>query len=399
MHSIFKDYKLGPVTLKNRFVRAATYEGMADIEGVPTKELMDMYTALAKGDLGLLITGFCHISEESKAMQPAQAGIYTEEQVQTWSDITKEVKKYGTKICMQISHTGRQGIIKKGVSKLYSPSGTKCTYFRTKSERLTEEKIESIVNDYIQAAVNAKRAGFDGVQVHAAHGYLIHQFFSHHTNKRNDKYGGNYDNRFRFFKQIVEGIKKECGDDFLILTKLSSSDDRGLTPVDMKQFAKRMDALNIIHAIEISYGTMEFGVNIIRGPFKLDIVLDNNPLFTKYPKVLKWLLMKFYLPFYEKHLIKYTDNYNEKEGNYIKDGFKTPFILVGGIRTKEDMFRHIDENNYALVSLCRPFIREPDLIKNIQKEDSKRVRCVNCNLCTMYCDSPYSIRCFLDNKV
>ncbi|HLE11290.1 MAG: hypothetical protein A2504_03325 [Bdellovibrionales bacterium RIFOXYD12_FULL_39_22] len=390
---IFFPLRLGKTTLQNRVIRAATYEGGGDHNGIPTKHLHNMYEDLARNDVALIITGFNYVSLEGRAYQPRQCGIDHENKIAPWQEITDLVHQHRAKICMQISHCGRQTRSEITHSPIYAPSAITCTYFRQRPKTLSEEKILSIIAEYVDAAKRAQQAGFDGVQVHCAHGYLIHQFFSSHTNRRTDSWGGSYENRFRFAKEILTKIREVCGPNFLILTKISAGDDRGLT-VDMARiFCELIDQLKVVDGIEISYGTMEFAMNIFRGKLPINLVFKYNPLFARYPRLVQKLWLKFIFPWYKKKFYPFSENYNLENALAIAKKVNTPIIVTGGIRKKSSI-SNILNTNIAAVSICRPFLAEPDLMKKIAANEEYHFRCTNCNICTVMCDSDNPGHCY-----
>ena len=137
----FSSFKLNKLIIKNRFIRASTYEGVSNKKGAPKKSLLGTYEELAKHNVGLILAGFNHISKESKAVQPKQCGIYSDEQIKAWTNIVKRVHQYDTKIFMQISHPGRQTTKFATKSKVWAPSNVKCTYFNTRPHVLNQQKL------------------------------------------------------------------------------------------------------------------------------------------------------------------------------------------------------------------------------------------------------------------
>ncbi|MBR0519559.1 NADH:flavin oxidoreductase, partial [bacterium] len=243
------------MNVTDKIIRSATIENFADENGVVDFEkLGDLYNKISAKTI---ITGFNYVSENGRAMQKFQAGLINDQQENAWKELVKKVKSLNPnkRLIIQLAHTGRQTTRKNAVGV----SNKKCTYFRTPVHKLTEQEIFSIVQDFANSAYRAKRIGFDGIQIHAAHGYLIHQFLSSHTNNRKDK----YKNKCLFLIEILEQVRKKCGDDFPIWIKISWGDDSGLTLDNTIEILKYID--NLVDNIEISYGTMEYALNIIRG--------------------------------------------------------------------------------------------------------------------------------------
>lgn len=392
--TLFEPVKLRNITLKNRIVRSATYEGYGDPGGVPRLELADIYLKLAQGGVGTIISGFAFISQTGRAMQPGQCGIDSPDKIIPWKNITDKVHASypDVSLFMQIAHAGRQTKRKYTGYPAVGPSGQKCTYFRETVKTLKEIEIHDIIDEFGYAAQRAQKAGFDGIQVHAAHGYLIHQFLSPWTNTRRDKWSdGNF-----FLERIIGNIHKKCGMDFPILAKLSWADDNtpGITLDDAIRTVKHLEK-SAIDAIEISYGTMEFALNIIRGDCPIDIILKVNPLFNQIPlffqKIWKLLFLKKYL----RKNLPFRENYNVNTALKIKETTTLPVFPVGGIRTAENIIEILN-NGLDAVSLCRPLICEPDFPEKLK--NGKDSKCKNCNLCTVHCDSTRPLRCYQSRK-
>ena len=365
----------------DKIIRSATVENMADRNGVPdAPALVELYNALSARTI---ITGFVYVSENGRAMQPLQAGIINQTQAEAWAQVRCAVPN--KQLIMQLAHVGRQTTRPGAVGA----SNIKCTYCKAPVRPLTTTQIKQIVDDFAQAALRAQQAGFDGVQIHAAHGYLIHQFLSHYTNNRTDE----YKDRPLLLEQILKEVRRVCPAPFLVWIKLSWGDDRGLTLSDTLATIKRIETL--CDGVEISYGTMEYPLNIIRGAIPINTAFRVNPLFNKYPPFIQRLWKRFVFPFYKRRFKPFTPNYNVQAALEIKKQTTLPVFVTGGIRTQQDI-DNILASGVDKVSLCRPFIKEPDLLSKLTGH--WKSGCVNCNLCTIYCDSEQGVRCHLGEK-
>lgn len=394
---LFSSLKLRNVMFKNRIIRAATYEGMADAAGIPGEALAALYSNLAAGGAGAIITGFVYISKAGRAMQPRQGGIDNAEKAAAWQKIVAQVKSSApdVRLFMQLAHAGRQTRQTVTGLPVYGVSPRRCTYFRQKTTRLSDQAIESIIGNFAMAASRAKAAGFDGIQLHAAHGYLIHQFLSPWTNTRHDQWG----EPTLFLKKTVSAIKVACGDNYPVLVKLSAADDNtpGIRIEDTIKTVKCLEDLGI-DAVEISYGTMEYALNIIRGACPVELVLRINPLFNKIPRVLQGIWKAFRADAYKARFYPFEEKYNAKAAARIKQNTTLPVITVGGIRSLRGMTECLVRDGLDAVSLCRPLICEPDLPIKLQTGMSLHSACTNCNDCTIYCDSPHPLRCYRRNE-
>jgi len=340
---LFSEIQIGKMKLKNRFVRSATWEGMAKEDGSVTDELVELYRKLSENEIGLIITGHTYVSKEGKAT-PRQLGLYSEEFVPGFKKLVTQVHSSGAKILIQLSHSGRFG--RKsffGLTPLDPDS-------------ITKREIKRLVESFCLAAERAKEAGFDGVQLHAAHGYLISEFFSPLYNHRKDEYGGSVRNRARFAEQILVSIKKRLGSDYPVLFKINCEDfkDNGLTLNDAVQIAEIL-ADEGADAVEISGGLL---TSRRRGPCR-----------------------------------PYKGPYFLEQALYFKEKLTIPVILVGGIRSYGDA-EEILQKGIDLISMSRPFICEPDLVKRWKNGDRKDSECESDNLCLKVVKTKDPVRCW-----
>ena len=348
--------------LQNRFVRSATHEFMAEEDGTPTSRLEDLYGGLAKGEVGLIITGYSYVLPGGQS-DAYQQGIYDDRFIEPYRKITDRVHRYGSRIVIQIVHGGRQADISDEHPVPIAPSAVKNGRSAIVPREMTEEEITEMIEAFTQAAVRAKKAGFDGVQLHCAHGFLLSNFISPYTNRRTDRWGGSVENRARIVTEIVRRIKEETGGNFPILVKMNATDgfqpgtakaELGLDISQAVEISKLLEKAGVC-AIEVSGGISEAGGVTIRTAI-------NSPSREAYFK-----------------------DYSKK----IKDAVNIPVILVGGIRSVSVM-EELLENGYAdLISMSRTFISEPDLVLKLKSGEAKKARCVSCNLCF----DPKGLRC------
>lgn len=347
---LFEPITIAGLTVKNRFVRSATNEGMAELDGTVTKGIGDMYEDLAREDVGLIITGYSYVDVKGQSDE-RQQGIYDDRSIEPYNEIVSRVHKYDSRIFIQIVHGGRQSIAKEGVP-LLAPSAVEDPASGKVPVEMTEEDILDTIENFAEAARRSKEAGFDGVQIHCAHGFLLSSFISPYTNRRTDKWGGSVENRARIVTEIVKRIQENVGKDFPVIVKMNATDGFdvfsgkiGLDAPECVEIASLLEKAGVC-AIEVSGGIFEAGSVMSQKAIDSE---EKEAYFRRYSKM-------------------------------IRDTVKIPVILVGGIRTKavmESMLR-----GYAdMVSLSRPFIAEPDLVVNLKEGITDRVKCVSCNGC------------------
>jgi len=391
---MFQPLSLRRITLPHRILRAATFENMADAEGRVTDRLAGCYEALARGGAGTIITGFTFFTRQGRCMQPFQAGIADEGHVEAWKRVIDRVKaaEPGVKLFLQVAHTGRQTGREATGSTPVGAGPVRCTYFLSRVRTLREDEVPALARGFGEAVARAERAGFDGVQIHAAHGYLIHQFLSPHTNRRSDRYG---QDRTLFLKEVLAEARARSG--LPILLKMSGSEDarKGVRPDLVREYVREIARWDAVDAIEVSYGTMEIAFNIIRGGHPLDPVLIHNRLFTRFGPFLCQVFKKFIFPFYRQRFLPYEDLYNLENAVRIKAGSDLPILVTGGIRSKGQIREILGRHGLDGVTLCRPFVREPDLVRKFREHDEERSTCTSCNMCTVMSDSPNPLRCYL----
>jgi 2,4-dienoyl-CoA reductase-like NADH-dependent reductase (Old Yellow Enzyme family) len=396
---LFQPLEVGSLTLANRLFRSATYEGLATEEGVPQVEALGrMYGVLARGGIGAIITGFTAVSQEGRAMHPGQCGIDTEEKARAWAQVLEVVRGAAppVPILMQLAHTGRQTRRAVTGRPPVGASSRRCTYFKDSVRTLDDAGIRRIIREFGDAALRARDAGLDGVQLHGAHGYLIHQFLSPWTNRQRDTWG----ERDRFCLEIVRRIRELCGTRFPVWIKLSGEEDRtpGLTAEDTARTSRRLQDVGA-DLIEISYGTMEWALNIIRGDCPLDEVLEVNPLLSRIPRPFRPLWKVLAGPLHLRRLKPFTPLYNLSAAMAAKDAVSIPVAVVGGVRTVDQALLCLSGGGLDAVGLCRPLIREPDLPTQWRKGTGTESACTNCNLCTVYCDSGEATKCRSTDRV
>ncbi|MFW9780572.1 MAG: NADH:flavin oxidoreductase [Candidatus Heimdallarchaeota archaeon] len=325
---MFEPGLIGALETQNRFIRSATAEFSADNEdGTVTSEYFDLYSELARGGIGLIIQGHLYILDEGKS-HDNMAGISHDFHLQGLKKLVDLVHNFNGLIAAQINHGGAHSTSKKGPSQREG----------TETRVMTEEDIEMVITGFEMAAQRAKKAGYDAVQIHSAHGYLLSQFLSSRINQRHDGWGGTLEKRAQLLFSVVEGVKRKVGADYPVLVKMNGSDEP-------------FDGFSIEESTWVAKGLVEEGIDAVEisgmkstRTFKL----KNEGYFAETAKRIK------------------------------KEIWDTPLISVGGHRTYskiQQLRKHVD-----FVSLSRPFIREPHLVHKFRK-GKEQADCISCSKC------------------
>ncbi len=349
-HSIlFQSAKIGPLNIPNRFIRSATWEGLAAPDGGCTDDLVRLMGELAEGGVGLIISSHAFVRPEGFAVR-GQLGIDRDDCIPGLARMTEAVHGKGGRIVLQLAHGGLlAGTQLTGLPAL-APSlagGPE----KTRRREMTEADIADTIQAYGEAALRAKKAGFDGVQIHAAHGYLLNQFLSPWFNRRSDRYGGTLENRTRIILGILTAVRNSAGRDCPVLVKMNSEDflEGGLTREDSLQAALMIAAAGA-DAIELSGGTLLSG-KLSPSRSKIDSVEQ--------------------------------EAYFRDAARAFKAKLNIPLALVGGIRSFEVAEGLVKEGIADFVSMSRPFIREPGLVNRWKSGDRRRATCLSDNRCFM----------------
>jgi len=358
MNILFEPFQIGSIKLRNRFVRSATQDWLGNADGSISAREEELYESLAANETGLIITAHAYVAHPLGRASIRQNAIFDDRFIDGFHRLADVVHKHGARLVIQISHAGRQsspdlteGLLPAGPSPV-TDSSTGIT-----PRELSEEEIWHIIDAFAAAAGRAKTAGADGVQIHMAHGYLLAQFLSPYTNRRTDAWGGNLDNRIRIVREIITRCRAAVGPEFPVLAKLNSTDGFTgpgyLSLDDVIETAKRLEKWGF-SAIEISGGMREAKDCMSR------------------PGILK----------------PEQEGYFAAAAKAVKAAVSIPVILVGGLRSLTVMQQLVASGVCDLISLSRPFIRQPDLVKKFRL-GLEKVSCVSCNLCF----NPEGLKC------
>ena len=352
MSILFEPKAIGKLVLKNRLVRAPTVEKLCTADGHCTPQLLDLYTRLAEGGVGLIITGGAHVQRNGRGL-PNKIGFHQDDVIEGYRTLSDRIHSYGVKVIAQLGHCGRQGTMEVVGETPIAPSPV-ANLLGVVPVPMTARQIFETIDNFVRAAERVMEAGFDGVEIHAGHGYLIHEFLSPRTNLRNDEWGGSFENRIRFLTEIYRGMRRQLGGETPILLTLNANDylEDGIGVADAVRIAEQMSALGI-DAIEVTAGTWETHFFMSRGDIPRNYWLYARAEGEEKERVAERLTrLAREVRFKEAYLWEYPREIRKK--------VQCPLILVGGLRTVKVMEEILEEGAADFISLCRPLIREPE---------------------------------------
>jgi len=354
MKNLFSPFTIRSLTTKNRVVRSATYDGGAEHGGFVSEWQIALYTALAKGQVGLIVSGIFNVDSVGKA-SPSQNSLHRDSYIEGLSKLTSAIHEHGSKLAVQLFHAGREAFRRQEALGRYAlgPSDLKRgqdPYFEGACKAMRDEDIEATIEAFGNAAARVKEAGADAVQIHGAHAYLFSQFLSPQSNKRKDKWGGSLQNRLRLHKMVYQAVRKAVGQKYPVMIKLGVADGfaGGLEFEEGLEGAIQLAKLGY-DAIEVTQGLRGHGYT--QAEFRPKIVKRNREAYFR-----DWC-------------------------GAVKEKVEVPVIMVGGLRSRDLMEEIISKGNADLVALCRPLIREPDLIASWSAGKERRPTCISCNRC------------------
>ena len=350
MIDAFSAITINGMQLSNRFMRSATHDTSADDSGMVTEKSLSIYRNLGEGNIGLIVSGYAFVSADGQAMW-GQYGAHTDKMLPGLKRMVEAVHKDGGKIALQIVHAGiaspplrHKGIICLAPSKMEES--------RYPHREMTANEIEAIISSFGSAAVRAREAGFNALQLHGAHGYLMSQFLSPLTNKRADIWGGSPENRRGFHVEVVKEVRRRVGHDYPLLIKFGIMDDEpGGTTLDEGIAAARGMIAAGLDAIEVSFG--------IGGDFMHRVMGQE------------------YIPGNEKTFYRQL----RQRASALKQAVSVPVMVVGGIRSFNVAQKILNAGGADIISMSRPFIREPKLVKRWLAGDRRPAKCISCNQC------------------
>ena len=370
--------KIAGLELRNRIIRSGCFEGMCP-GGAPSDALLEHHREVAAGGTAMTTVAYCSVSFDGRAF--GHEIWMREEIVPGLRKLTDAVHLEGAAVNIQLGHCGffsNKNVIGRrpiGASRKF------CTFRYTFAHEMTEEEINRVKEDFGKAAALAIKAGFDAVEIHSGHGYLLSQFLSPYTNLRQDSYGGSLENRMRFPASVIKHVRETVGPDFPILIKMNLSDGfkGGLELDEAVEVAKRYEAEGA-SALVLSGGfTAKTPFYMMRGRIPLKEWLQGPKGIVEKTglRVFGNLFVQTY-PFEEMFFLE--------ESQKVRDAVSIPVVLIGGICSIDNMEKAMQEG-FEFVELGRALIRDPDLVRRMERGDWEASNCDHCNRCVAEMES------------
>ncbi len=354
--------KIGGLEIKNRVVMPAMGCSLAESSGEAGERMIKYYADRARGGVGLIITEITRVDNETGVGTPNQLSVTDTYMIGQLSRLAEAVHAYGTKIFVQLHHPGNQTPSRLiGGRQPVSASDVTCKVIGEQPRALTTEEVEALVKKFVTGAVIAQKAGIDGVEIHGAHGYLVSQFLSPHTNKRTDKYGGSFEGRMRFVTEIIMGIKAYCGPKFPISVRINGNDylEDGISEEDGIAQAKYLEQLGI-SCINVSCGTYDSGATIIEP--------------------------SYFAEGWKKHLAA-----------NIRKEVNIPVIAVANIKHPAFAEMMLEEGDVDFVGIARGHLADPDFVRKAAEGNEKQIRkCLGCMECFRILNDGLPLGCTLN---
>ena len=370
---LFSTSRIGPVTLRNRTIRSAAFEGMGK-DNNPTQQLKDYHVSVAKGGVGMTTVAYAGICRSALSFK-SQLWLRPEI-VPSLRELTDEVHSHGAKASIQIGHCGNMthkstaGCMPVGASSgfnLYSP---------TLVRGLKKHELKEIATCFGEAVKTARDAGFDCVEVHAGHGYLISQFLSPYTNHRRDEYGGSLENRMKFMNECMEEVMKAAGDDMGVLVKINMNDGfkSGLQEEDCLKVALELEQSGA-HALVLSGGFVSKApMYVMRGKMPIHTM-------THYMEQ-AWL--KYSVRWFGGMMVpshEFTPLYFLDQARMFRKALKMPLVYVGGVTSRKDADKIIDEEGFEFLQMGRALLNQPDFVNRMKEDADHKSACEHLNYC------------------
>ena len=376
MDTLFTPYRLGPLTLRNRFIRSAAFENMCR-DNRPTQMLQDYHVSVARGGVGMTTVAYCAVDQSGVSFD---GQLYVRDEIlPDLKRLTDAVHKEGAKVSIQLGHCGNMTHYATCHCMPLSASTGFNLYSPTLHRRMNVDEIHAMARKFGEAVDFCRKAGFDCVEIHAGHAYLISQFLAPRTNRRHDAYGGSLDNRMRFLNEVLDEVMAHANDDMAVIVKTNMWDDcrGGVTREEGIRIAQEI-ARHKVHGIVLSGGTVSASPMTILGG-----AMPIRTLAHYMPGSMWWLKAalrmgggKMLIP-----TVPFRELYFMDEAKRFQDAVKdVPLIYVGGIQSGDNCQRIMDEG-FPLFQLAHVLIKDPDFVRHVQENPHYNAGCTRSNYC------------------
>ncbi|WP_433756764.1 NADH:flavin oxidoreductase [Nocardia sp. CA-135398] len=379
---------IGAMRVDGRLFKSATSETRASEDGFVTDDLLAFYEPMAQAGTPMIVTGNLYVSLQGKSAG-RQAGIDQDDKIAGLREWVGVAHAGGAKLVAQLNHGGRQiAELAPGADRIVSASNVREPLYGTKPSPLRRDEIPGVVDSFVAASVRAREAGFDGVQIHAAHGYLLGQFLTPHTNRRTDEYGGPLERRARLLLEVMDAIRARHGDDYPVLVKMNGTDDlpfrHGATTDELLRVGRWLQDAGA-NAIEISRGHYESWPGMVQGNYRgfLRASVSVGP--GMHSSKGRKLAIRAIAPVIERiaeRLRPPQEGFNLPYARRFTEALDVPVIAVGGFHTRAGMDNALASGSVDAVSAARAFIADPHLYRNLTVEPTPgHPVCGYCNGC------------------
>jgi len=375
---VFSPGKIGNLELRNRIIRSGCFEGMCQDGGV-TDELIEHHRRVAEGGVSMTTVAYCSVTFDGRAF--GHEMWMREEIMPDLKRLTDIVHREGAAVSIQLGHCGFFASRKEIGKRPLGASPKFCLFRMSRCTEMKEQEIEAMVKHFAKAAVMAKDAGFDAVEIHSGHGYLLSQFLSPWTNHRKDRYGGSLENRLRFPSAVIQHVRKAVGSDIPILIKMNQRDGMrgGLELDEAVEIAKRFEENGASALIPSCGFTAKTPLYMMRGNVPtIEMARNQKSLFMRLGLILFGRFMVQHYPFEPLYLFE--------GARRIKDAVNIPIIYVGGILSLDNMEAVLNEG-FEFVEVGRATIRDPDFVRKLEQGKIQESDCDHCNRCIAAMDA------------
>lgn len=375
---VFTQGTIGGLSLKNRLIRAGCFEGMCQ-GGQVTKELIEHHRRVAEGGVAMTTVAYCSVSHDGRAFDHE---LWMREDIATDLKVmTDAIHAEGAAASIQLGHSGfftSRSVIGK---RPMGASAKWCTFTMSYCREMTRADIEDKIGDFVNAAVLSKNAGFDAVEIHSGHGYLLSQFLSPWTNKRKDGFGGSLENRMRFPVSVIKAVRQAVGKDYPVLVKMNQADGmpEGISLEDAVRIAKAYEKAGASALIPSAGFTSKVPFLMLRGNLPVKEMSSNQE---------KWV-NRIGLKLFGQLMVPehpYEPLFLFEGAKRINEAVDIPVVYIGGVESKANMTRVMNAG-FEFVQIGRATIQDPDFAKRIQSGEITRTSCDHCNRCVAAMDA------------